>query len=176
MASENETVADVVNEIGSALDTECHFDGTLYRWARQNTNKIVSGGMAPSYFVDDVRLTDLYFRLKRSLGKYESRSKKAENALNEIVKILDREHTELVTDYRDVLNIIRKYRAEGGEQKKPIRNCDRFETAEDAYNACPQFCDIDVKTMTERELKIVEATTKCLEWLFAPIAEKGSAK
>ena len=59
---------------------------------------------------------------------------------------------------------------------KPIRNCDRFETAEDAYNACPQFCDIDVKTMTERELKILEATTKCLEWLFAPIAEKGDAK
>lgn len=176
MANNNETTADIVNEIGIALDTKCHFDRTLYRWARPNTNKIVSGGMAPSYFVDDVRLIDLYFRLKRSLKKDKSRSKKAENALNEIVKILDREHTELVTDYRDVVNIIRKYRAKGGAKTKPIRNCDRFETAEDAYNACPQFCDIDVKTMTERELKIIEATTKCLEWLFAPIAEKGVAK
>lgn len=76
--TENETTADIVNEIGSALGTKCHFDGTLYRWARPNTNKIVSGGMAPSYFVDDVRLIDLHFRLKRSLEKDESRSKKAE--------------------------------------------------------------------------------------------------
>ena len=68
-------------------------------------------------------------------------------------------------------NALAAIREEGGG--KPIRNCDRFETAEDAYNACPQFCDIDVKTMTDRELKIVEAITKCLEWLFAPIAEKG---
>ena len=112
--TENETTADIVNEIGRALGTKCHFDGTLYRWARENTNKIVSGEMEPSYFVDDVRLIDLYFRLKRSLEKDESRTKKAENALNEIAKILDREHTELVTDYSDVLKIIRKYRAEGG--------------------------------------------------------------
>ena len=55
---------------------------------------------------------------------------------------------------------------------EPPRNCDRFETAEDAYNACPQFCDIDVKTMTERELEIIEATIKCLDWLFAPATEQ----
>ena len=63
-------------------------------------------------------------------------------------------------------------REQGGG--KPIRNCDRFETAEDAYNACPQFCDIEVKQMTDRELKIVEATLKGLEWLFAPTEEEGA--
>lgn len=61
------------------------------------------------------------------------------------------------------------------EYKKPMLNAHRFNSAEDAYNACPKFCDIDVKTMTERELKIVVAVIKCFVWLYSPVEDGASA-
>ena len=60
-------------------------------------------------------------------------------------------------------------------KQKPMFNAHRFNSAEDAYNACPKFCDIDVKTMTERELKIVEAVIKCFVWLYSPVEDWASA-
>lgn len=77
-------------------------------------------------------------------------------------------------DRNSYLNDVVAIESAWRRERKPKRNCDRFATAEEAYNACPQFCDIDVKTMSDRELKIVEATIRGLEWIFATCEEGGA--
>lgn len=56
---------------------------------------------------------------------------------------------------------------------EPTLNCERFGTAEDAYNACPRFCSIDPKDMSDRELEIVASVMKAFVWLYSKPDEKA---
>ena len=134
MASENETVEDIVREL------------------RDDANKVA----------DEQHDEDCWTNLE-AMQIYDSLASRIESAWR-------REKAQIEADALNTGAFVGESNA-----RRPRRNCDRFATAEEAYNSCPKFCDIDVKTMTDRELKIVEAIVKCLDWLFAPVAEGGES-
>lgn len=200
MASENETVADIVREMReddvriSARETPKTEKLALSYacdWCKGYANRIEAAHkrevaeLREYLKANSVGVKAMHEEieiLRGMITNLRAKLKVAEDALTDAIEHVEiRKNNEYDDDevvsacdksIAKCNNALAAIREQGGG--KPIRNCDRFETAEDAYNACPQFCDIDVKTMTDRELKIVEAITKCLEWLFAPIAEGGA--